>query len=321
MKKILISIIVSLSVLTAAGCSCAPEASDPSASSDDSVISSVSSESSETSFDISSETSSSSSSSAETGDTSSASSEAVSTPEPTVTEAPGEAEDSGPKEITYFLFNCNSISDWRVRAALTISIDRSAYSSPAYGIVAGGVQDSSGYNFEDGAPSPGNIYSILKMMYPDYSFSDYGSCCAAAQSLYTSAVNEGGFDPSSGLEFVVKEGETIDAESVAANWETVLGVDVNVTYAGADGYDSALSDGSYSILAYDYASEANDPADYFDLFVSGGIVPGFSSGLYDDFVSDAESTDDGITRDSLLLTAEQVLFDADGFPAAPVCSG
>lgn len=320
MKKILIAMIASLSVLTAAACSCAPETAVSSVSRDESA--NVPDDKSETSSDTSQQTGEvSDPSSEEAPDANSGSSDAVSSPEPTVSAAPDAPEESGPKEITYFLFNCDSISDWRVRAALTISIDRSVYPSPSYGIVADGVSDSSGYNFEDGAPSPGNIYGVLKMMYPDYDFSDYASCCSAAQALYMSAVNEGVFDPASELSFVAKEGEDLDIEGAAQNWESVLGINVNVVYEDEAGYDAAFSGGDYSVLAYDYTSSSNDPADYFNLFTSGGIAWSFSSSLYDGFVADAGSASDGITKDSLLLAAEQVLFDADGFPAAPVCSG
>lgn len=322
MRKALTAVIAALTIISISGCGCGPDAA---------IQSSSQESSSQSSEESSSSSASSVSSSQETEDPS-----VSPTPEATVTTTP-EAEttpeatpdpnptvdpsETASNDIVYLLFNCDSISDWRVRAAFTISINRDAYPSPAYGIVADGITDSSGYNFEDGAPSPGNIFSILKMMYPDYDFSDHTTCCNVAQELFNEAVSEGSFDTSASVDFVMDSDISgFDAEAVASTWETLFGTDVDVSYANGGDYDSALSGGAYSVIAYEYPVGENDPMPYFELFTSGGIIPSFSNGLYDGFISDAAGTSDGVERDSYLLTAEQVLFDAGAFPCAPVCN-
>lgn len=236
-----------------------------------------------------------------------------------------EEEPAVPADIVYLVFNSTEISDWRVRAALTLSLDRSTYdtdsSSAAYGIVAENVDDSTGYNFEDGAPEPGNIYSTLKMLYPDYNYAEYSDCCNAAKSLYDEAVSDGSWNSETQLSFVINSDDELLflAEDIAEEWQNVLGVNVNISYVESDEYDSALADGGYSITEYIYSNESNDPLEYFNLFTSDNSISySFSNEMYDEFVSNASLMDADVTRDSELLSAEQILFSEDGFPAAPL---
>ena len=326
MKKFLTAALAALMIISLAGCGCGSDVKTDSSSQTSLSTQTDSEESSSISVSYTDEGSDEAekpTSSPTPTVTPTVSTAPEATPEPTtaVTPEPEAPSQTEPNDIVYFVFNCGSVSDWRVRAALTLSVNRGGFASPAYGIVADNVTDSSGYNFEDGAPYPGNIYSILSMMYPEYDFSDYASCCSAAQSLFNEAVSEGAFDPSSGLELVMNTDiGGIDAGSVAATWGNLFQTNVNVTYVSGAQYDSALASGNFSAIAYRYPAAGNDLLSYFNLFTTGGIAPSFSSGLYDGFVSDAANTSDGMTRDSFLLSAEQVLFDAGGFPCAPVCN-
>jgi len=100
---------------------------------------------------------------------------------------------------TYYLYlNCDKISDWRVRAAMVLSVDRENIvenvtqggQTPATGLVAAGITDSTGTDFSTGVSELGAILNKLQELYPDYDLSTYSGRCELAADLYQEAVDE-----------------------------------------------------------------------------------------------------------------------------------
>ena len=105
---------------------------------------------------------------------------------------------------TYYLYlNCLKIEDWRVRAALTLAIDRDNIVEnvtqggqvPATGLVASGILDSAGNDFAYGNSELGDMYAWLSEAYPEADLETYSGRCELAQELYQAAVDEGAWDP------------------------------------------------------------------------------------------------------------------------------
>jgi oligopeptide transport system substrate-binding protein len=105
---------------------------------------------------------------------------------------------------TYFLYlNCDKIQDWRVRAAMVLSVDRDNIvenvsqggQSPATGFVASGILDSTGADFAYGSSELGAMYAWLSEAYPDADLTSYEGRCDLAKKLYQEAVDEGAWDP------------------------------------------------------------------------------------------------------------------------------
>ena len=93
---------------------------------------------------------------------------------------------------TYYLYlNCSKITDWRVRAAMVLSVDRENIVEnvtqggqvPATGFVASGILDSTGADFAFGVSELGAIYNTLQSMYPDADLSTYAGKCELAKQL------------------------------------------------------------------------------------------------------------------------------------------
>ena len=138
---------------------------------------------------------------------------------------------------TYFLYlNCDKIKDWRVRAAMTLAVDRDnivenvsqAGETPSTGFVAEGILNSEGKDFSEGSNELGAMYAWLAGKYPDADLKTYEGRCDLAKKLFQEAVDEGAWDNST---TVVYNFNTDDAHKAIK--------DAKATEAGAD-RDKAL---------------------------------------------------------------------------------
>lgn len=232
---------------------------------------------------------------------------------------------------TYYLYiNCEKVSDWRVRAAMVLSVDRDNIvknvtqggQSPATGFVASGILDSTGSNFAFGKSDLGAVYNTLKTMYPDADLATYAGRCALAKQLYQAAVDEGTWDPSTTVEynFNTSEAHKAIAEACGADWQNVLGMKINLANQEWATYTNGLGEHKFGVARLGWIADYNDPITYLELLVTGNS---YNYGLYSDpnydaKITQAKATDAGAERDNLLYSAEEALFGEGGFPVCPI---
>ncbi|MBR4435778.1 MAG: peptide ABC transporter substrate-binding protein [Clostridia bacterium] len=232
---------------------------------------------------------------------------------------------------TYYLYiNCEKVSDWRVRAAMVLSVDRDNIvknvtqggQSPATGFVASGILDSTGSNFAFGKSDLGAVYNTLKTMYPDADLATYAGRCALAKQLYQAAVDEGTWDPSTTVEynFNTSEAHKAIAEACGADWQNVLGMKINLANQEWATYTNGLGEHKFGVARLGWIADYNDPITYLELLVTGNS---YNYGLYSDpnydaKITQAKAIDAGAERDNLLYSAEEALFGEGGFPVCPI---
>lgn len=231
---------------------------------------------------------------------------------------------------TYYLYlNCNYIPDWRVRAALTLSIDRENIvenvtqggQTPATGLVAAGVFDSTGADFSE-ASEMGALFATLQEMYPDFDLTMYSDRCALAQQLYDEAVADGGWDANTTVVYNFNTSETHKAiaEACGADWESVLGIKISLQNQEWATYTSSLGEHQFGVARLGWIADYNDPITYLELMITDqsnnyGV---YSDATYDEMVRTAKTMLNGTERDQLLYDAEAYLFGEGGFPVAPL---
>lgn len=232
---------------------------------------------------------------------------------------------------TYYLYlNTTVITDWRVRAAMALSVDRENIVEnvtqggqvPATGLVASGILDSTGTNFAYGSSELGAIYSWLQAQYLDYDLSDYDDCCELAQDLYQEAVEDGAWDPNTTVVYNFNTSETHKAiaEACAHDWQNVLGMNVVLENQEWATYQSGLNEHKFGIARMGWIADYSDPITYLELMATGNP---YNYGLYSDpeydaDVKEAKAMLAGEERDALLYAAEEALFGEGGFPVVPV---
>ncbi len=232
---------------------------------------------------------------------------------------------------TYYLYlNCDKITDWRVRAALTLSMDREnivknvtqAGQAPATGFVASGILDSTGADFSEGASELGAIYNTLAKMYPDADLASYAGRCALAKELYDEAVAEGKWDANTTIvyNFNTSEAHKAIAEACGSDWSTVLGINITLENQEWATYTTGLGEHKFGVARLGWIADYNDPITYLELMTTGNT---YNYGLYsnpefDKYIADAKKMAANADRDALLYKAEEALFGEGGFPVSPV---
>ena len=232
---------------------------------------------------------------------------------------------------TYYLYlNTTVITDWRVRAAMTLAVDRENIVNnvtqggqvPATGLVASGILDSTGANFAFGSSELGAIYSWLQEQYPDYDLSDYDDCCELAIELYQEAVDEGAWDPNTTVVYNFNTSETHKAiaEACGHDWQEVLGMNIVLENQEWATYQSGLNEGTFGVARMGWIADYNDPVTYLELMMTGNSYNygKYSDPDYDAEVKGAKGMLAGEERDALLYAAEEALFGEGGFPVVPV---
>ncbi len=232
---------------------------------------------------------------------------------------------------TYYLYlNCSKITDWRVRAAMVLSVDRENIVEnvtqggqvPATGFVASGILDSTGADFAFGVSELGAIYNTLQKMYPDADLSTYAGKCELAKQLYDEAVAEGAWDPSTTVVYNFNTSETHKAiaEACGSDWQTVLGMNITLENQEWATYTNGLGEHGFGVARLGWIADYNDPVTYLELMVTGNS---YNYGLYSDEsfdadIAQAKASLAGPERDALLYRAEETLFGEGGFPVCPI---
>jgi oligopeptide transport system substrate-binding protein len=232
---------------------------------------------------------------------------------------------------TYYLYlNCEKIPDWRVRAAMVISVDRDNIvnnvtqggQSPATGFVASGILDSTGTNFAFGKSEVGAIYNTLANMYPDADLTTYAGRCALAKQLYQEAVDEGAWDPNTTIvyNFNTSDAHKAIAEACGSDWQTVLGLKITLENQEWATYTNGLGEHNFGVARLGWIADYNDPITYLELLVTGNS---YNYGLYSDpnfdaAIASAKAMEASAQRDEVLYKAEETLFGEGGFPVCPV---
>ena len=232
---------------------------------------------------------------------------------------------------TYYLYlNCEKIPDWRVRAAMVLSVDRENIVQnvtqggqvPATGFVASGIMDSTGKDFAFGVSELGAIYNTLQTMYPDADLSTYAGKCELAKKLYDEAVAEGTWDPNTTVVYNFNTSDTHKAiaEACGSDWQTVLGMSITLQNQEWATYTNGLSEHGFGVARLGWIADYNDPVTYLELMVTGNS---YNYGLYsdaefDNLITTAKATLAGADRDAMLYKAEETMFGEGGFPVAPI---
>jgi len=232
---------------------------------------------------------------------------------------------------TYYLYlNCSKITDWRVRAAMVLSVDRENIVEnvtqggqvPATGFVASGILDSTGADFAFGVSELGAIYNTLQSMYPDADLSTYAGKCELAKTLYDEAVADGSWDPNTTVVYNFNTSDTHKAiaEACGSDWQTVLGMSITLENQEWATYTNGLGEHTFGVARLGWIADYNDPVTYLELMVTGNS---YNYGLYSDESFDANITAAkaalaGPDRDALLYSAEETLFGEGGFPVCPI---
>ncbi|MBR6472265.1 MAG: peptide ABC transporter substrate-binding protein [Firmicutes bacterium] len=232
---------------------------------------------------------------------------------------------------TYYLYlNCDKIEDWRVRAAMTLCVDRENIvknvaqggQSPATGFVASGILDSTGADFAYGSSELGAMYAWLAAEYPDYDLSTYEGKCDLAKKLYQEAVDEGKWDPDTTIvyNFNTSDAHKAIAEACGHDWENVLGIKITLENQEWETYTTGLGEHKFGVARLGWIADYNDPITYLELMVTGNS---YNYGLYsnkgfDKAIKEAKATPAGTDRDKSLYEAEETLFGEGGFPVCPI---
>ena len=232
---------------------------------------------------------------------------------------------------TYYLYlNCSKITDWRVRAAMTLAVDRENIVEnvtqggqvPATGFVASGILDSEGQDFAYGVSELGAIYNTLQTMYPDADLSTYSGKCELAQQLYEEAVADGAWDPNTTVVYNFNTSDTHKAiaEACGSDWQTVLGMSITLENQEWATYTNGLGEHNFGVARLGWIADYNDPVTYLELMVTGNS---YNYGLYsdesfDEGIAAAKASLAGADRDALLYSAEETLFGEGGFPVCPI---
>ena len=232
---------------------------------------------------------------------------------------------------TYYLYlNCSKITDWRVRAALVLSIDRENIVEnvtqggqvPATGLVASGILDSKMQDFAYGSSELGAVYSWLAKTYPDADLETYTGRCELAQQLYQEAVDAGAWDPDTTIVYNFNTSETHKAiaEACGSDWKTVLGVNITLENQEWATYTNGLGEHTFGVARLGWIADYNDAMTYLELMVTGAS---YNYGLYsneefDKAIVEGKKLLPGEERDKVMYNAEEILFSEGGFPVAPV---
>ena len=232
---------------------------------------------------------------------------------------------------TYYLYlNCSKIEDWRVRAAMVLSVDRENIVEnvtqggqvPATGFVASGILDSTGADFAFGASELGAICNTLSKLYPDADLETYAGRCELAKKLYDEAVAEKKWNPDTTIvyNFNTSEAHKAIAEACGSDWETVLGLKITLENQVWATYTNGLGEHNFGVARLGWIADYNDPITYLELLVTGNS---YNYGLYSDesfdaAIAAAKASLASPERDAQLYTAEETLFGEGGFPVCPI---
>ena len=235
---------------------------------------------------------------------------------------------AAPQVGTYYLYlNADNIPDWRVRAAISLAIDRENIvenvtqggQTPATGITAAGITNSAG---EEWTAAYGDFTTkALQEMYPDYDLETYSGRCDLAVALLEEAVADG-YDASATInyEYNTNEAHKAIGEAVQSDVKGVLGLDISLNNSEWQTYTNNLGEGKFGMARLGWIADYDDAITYIELFTNGNSYHygNWVSDEYTDLVNQAKTLPGGEERDALLTQAEELMFGEGGFPVAPI---
>lgn len=245
---------------------------------------------------------------------------------PTMVEA-GEAYIAN-QICTYYLYlSCDNIPDWRVRAAIALSVDREnivenvtqAGENPATGLTAAGITDSTGTEWTERVGEP--MYNALAELYPDADLSTYSGRCELAVALLEEAVADG-YDVNTTItyEYNTSEQHKAIAEAVQADVVNNLGIELTLNNSEWQTYTNNLALGQFGLARLGWSADYDDAITYLELFANGNSY-NYGNWVNDEYtalIDQIKTLPDGEERDALMEEAENMLFAEGGFPVCPL---
>ncbi|MCD8155016.1 MAG: peptide ABC transporter substrate-binding protein [Clostridiales bacterium] len=229
---------------------------------------------------------------------------------------------------TYYLYlNCDNIADWRVRAAITLCIDRDNLvenvtqggQAVATGLVAAGITTNDGTEWTSVVGEP--MYNALSELYPDYDLTTYTGRCELAQVLLEEAVADG-YDTSTTItyNYNTDENHQAIAEAVQADVSSVLGLNITLSNLEWQTYTNTLGEGDFGMARLGWIADYDDASTYLELFSNGNSYnySNWVSDEYTELVNEFKALAGGEERDALMQEAENLLFDEEGFAVCPL---
>ena len=229
---------------------------------------------------------------------------------------------------TYYLYmSCDNIPDWRVRAAIALSIDRENIVEnvtqggqiPATGIVASGITNSAN---EEWTETYGDVmYTKLAEMYPDADLETYSGRCDLAVQLLEEAKADG-YDTSATItyEYNTNEAHKAIGEAVQSDVKSVLGLDLTLNNSEWQTYTNNLGEGKFGLARLGWIADYDDASTYIELFTNGNSY-NYGNWVNDEYtekVAQLKALPGGEERDNLLIEAEEMLFGEDGWTVCPI---
>lgn len=236
-----------------------------------------------------------------------------------------------PAVTTYYLYiNCENIPDWRVRAAITLCIDRDHIVEnvtqggqiPATSLVTGGITDSTGAMWQNGTGYKEIMWAGLAAMYPDADLSTYAGRCELAKDLLAAAVADG-FDTGITIPYRFNNLGTHGAiaEAVQQDVNSVLGLNMTMDSTEWQVYTSTLeTDRGWDVCRLGWQADYLDGSSFLDLFKTGGAYnfSHWSNPAYDELCNKYKTMAGGKDRDAVMYEAEGLLFAEGGFGVSPI---
>ena len=225
---------------------------------------------------------------------------------------------------TYYLYmSAKNISDWRVRAAISLVIDRENIVAnvtqggqvPATGLVAAGIKDSAGKNFANiSSPELAVQWQWLQTNMGDamgLDLSSYEDRAELAEYLVEQAVADG-YDTDATIYYNFNTSETHQAiaEAVQSDVNGVLGLNMELANQDWNVYTTGLAEDTFGLARLGWIADYNDPVTYLELFVNGNPYNygEWVSDEYTSLIEAAKALPAGEERDGYLYDAEGVLF-------------
>ena len=235
---------------------------------------------------------------------------------------------SAPQIGTYYLYlSADQIPDWRVRAAISLAIDRDnivenvtqAGQTPATGVSAQGITNSEGGEWVE---TYGDFTTMaLAEMYPDADLETYSGRCELAQQLLEEAVADG-YDTSATIDYEYNTNEAHKAigEAVQSDVASVLGLDITLNNSEWQTYTNNLGEGKFGMARLGWIADYDDAITYLELFTNGNTYNygNWVNDEYTQLITDAKALPGGAERDALLVEAEKLMFGEGGYPIAPI---
>ena len=235
---------------------------------------------------------------------------------------------AAPQVGTYYLYlSCDQIPDWRVRAAISLVIDRDNIvenvsqggQTPATGLTAQGITNND--NEEWTATYGELMYAALSEMYPDADLETYSGRCELAQQLLEEAVADG-YDASATIDYEYNTNEAHKAigEAVQQDVASVLGLNIQLNNSEWQTYTNNLGEGKFGMARLGWIADYDDAVTYLELFTNGNSYNygNWVSDEYTDLINQAKALPGGEERDSLMAEAEKLMFGEGGYPVAPI---